>query len=180
MIVKLYYLCTSEFLLVYFSFQVHIHPEPYLDIFKKEDIVYLTSDSDNIIQDLDSSKVYIIGGIVDHNKHKLLTLNKARSEKIAHGKLPIGTYLNMKSRHVLAVNHVFEIMLAVSSEGKSWAEALLQALPERKNAQEKSNENEENCEENKTEEKLCDEIEQDSFQNVHEERRGSDEYEKVA
>lgn len=71
---------------------------------------------------------------MDHNQHKLLTLNKAREENIAHGKLPIDTYLNMKTRQVLAVNHVFQILLAISSDKKSWKDALLETLPERKNA----------------------------------------------
>ncbi|KAI5751220.1 hypothetical protein M8J77_005412 [Diaphorina citri] len=118
----------------YEHWDVHIHEQAYLDLFKKEDLVYLTSDSDNIIEELDQSKVYIIGGLVDHNQHKLLTLNKAREENIAHGKLPIDTYLNMKTRQVLAVNHVFQILLAISSDKKSWKDALLETLPERKNA----------------------------------------------
>uniref|UniRef100_A0A8D8RZB9 tRNA (guanine(9)-N(1))-methyltransferase n=1 Tax=Cacopsylla melanoneura TaxID=428564 RepID=A0A8D8RZB9_9HEMI len=133
----------------YQNWDVHIHEEPYLDIFNKEDLVYLTSDSNNIIQDLDTSKVYIIGGLVDHNQHKLLTLNKAQSEGIAHGKLPIDTYLSMKTRQVLAVNHVFEILLAISSEQKSWKDALLQTLPERKNAAAKSVDESDSEEKNK-------------------------------
>lgn len=138
----------------YEHWDVHIHAESYLDLFKREDLVYLTSDSDNIIHELDDTKAYIIGGLVDHNQHKLLTLKKAQDEGIAHGKLPISTYLNMKTRQVLAVNHVFEILLSRSSEKKSWAEALLQTLPERKNAEEKSF----NCE-TINGEKYCDDTE---------------------
>lgn len=97
--------------------------------------------------------MYIIGGIVDHNQHKLLTLSKAQAEGIAHGKLPISTYLNMKTRQVLAVNHVFEILLAISSEKRSWKDALLQTLPERKNAVEKDTDKDEtvhSCEKDKS------------------------------
>jgi tRNA (guanine9-N1)-methyltransferase len=55
----------------------------------KEALVYLTADSETLIEDLDPSKVYIIGGIVDHNRHKLLTFNKAEKEGLKHGRLPI-------------------------------------------------------------------------------------------
>lgn len=37
----------------------------YLEIFAKEDLIYLTPDSDNTLTVLDKTKVYIIGGLVD-------------------------------------------------------------------------------------------------------------------
>ena len=46
--------------------------------------------------------------------------------------LPI-KFINMKTRKVLAVNHVYEI-LALVSQGKSWKDAFLEVLPERKEA----------------------------------------------
>jgi tRNA (guanine9-N1)-methyltransferase len=47
------------------------------DKFENKNIVYLTADSPNVIENLDDSKAYIIGGIVDRNRYLNLTLNKA-------------------------------------------------------------------------------------------------------
>ena len=56
--------------------------EPYIDVFqdRKADLVYLTADSPNELSELDSSKLYIIGGIVDRNRHKNICFCKAESQ----------------------------------------------------------------------------------------------------
>jgi len=47
------------------------HYEKALDNVTRNDFVYLTADSDNTIQSLEKDKVYIIGGLVDKNRHKV-------------------------------------------------------------------------------------------------------------
>lgn len=42
-----------------------------MDIFAKEELVYLTSDSENVLTELDDKKVYVIGALVDHNQYKV-------------------------------------------------------------------------------------------------------------
>ena len=95
-------------------------------------IVYLTSDSDNILEHLDDSKVYVIGGIVDRNRLKGTTMKKAQELGIATAKLPIEQYLKLVATKVLTVNHVFEILLKYRTHGNDWKKAMLDVLPARK------------------------------------------------
>ncbi|XP_020843937.1 tRNA methyltransferase 10 homolog A isoform X1 [Phascolarctos cinereus] len=112
---------------------IHIKPEHYSELMKKEDLVYLTSDSPNILKELDESKAYVIGGLVDHNHHKGITYKQASEHGIHHAQLPLGDFVKMNSRKVLAVNHVFEIILEYL-ETRDWQEAFFSILPQRKGA----------------------------------------------
>jgi len=95
-------------------------------------IVYLTSDSGNILEHLDDSKVYVIGGIVDRNRLKGTTMKKAQELGITTAKLPIEQYLKLVATKVLTVNHVFEILLKYRTHGNDWKKAMLDVLPARK------------------------------------------------
>ena len=45
--------------------------QDYIAAFGKENVVYLSSESENVLTDLDTEKAYIIGGLVDHNSQKV-------------------------------------------------------------------------------------------------------------
>lgn len=97
----------------------------------KGDLVYLTADTDYEMTEVDESKVYIIGGIVDKNRHKYLCKRKAESLGIATAALPIGQYIAMSHRKVLTVNHVNEILLRWL-ELRDWKAAFEAVIPTRK------------------------------------------------
>ncbi|EGG02758.1 uncharacterized protein MELLADRAFT_90649 [Melampsora larici-populina 98AG31] len=100
--------------------------------FQKENIVYLTADSPNLITTLDPSKHYVIGAIVDHNRYKNLCYEKAERLGIHHAQLPIGEYMKeLKSRKVLTVNQVLEILLNWISN-HDWRKSFELVIPQRK------------------------------------------------
>jgi tRNA (guanine9-N1)-methyltransferase len=97
------------------------------------EIVYLSSESDNVLTHLKPNSTYIIGGLVDKNRHKGICHRRAVERGIKTAKLPIGQYLEMKSRQVLVTNHVLEIMLKWMEFG-DWGKAFMAVMPERKGA----------------------------------------------
>eukprot|EP01134_Creolimax_fragrantissima_P007538 CFRG7538T1 len=113
------------------NWDMHWKPEGYMSEFAKEDLVYLTADSPNVIESIDENKVYIIGGIVDHNRLKDACYKRAQEQGIAHGQLPISEHIHMKTRRVLTINHVFEILVKFL-ECNDWKKAFLEILPNRK------------------------------------------------
>ncbi|KAL6852775.1 tRNA (guanine(9)-N(1))-methyltransferase [Amphichorda felina] len=96
-----------------------------------KDIVYLTSDSPYTLDRLEPYKTYVIGGLVDKNREKGLCYRRAREKGIRTARLPIGQFMVMQSRQVLATNHVVEIMLKWI-EYEDWGEAFAAVIPKRK------------------------------------------------
>jgi tRNA (guanine9-N1)-methyltransferase len=104
-------------------------------------VVYLTADSDTVLQHVDNETVYIIGGIVDRNRLKGKTLEKANRQGISTARLPLAEYrqaLQWTGSTVLTVLHVFEILLRAreaymnGAVDGGWKTAFESVLPERK------------------------------------------------
>ncbi|NWV59565.1 TM10B methyltransferase, partial [Malurus elegans] len=110
-------------------FQMDTTPESYLDLFPLDAIVYLTPDSENVLEDIDPDKVYVLGGLVDESIHKQLTLRRAQEQSLRTARLPIREYMvktpNSRNYHseTLAINQVFDI-LSTYYETRSWPAAL--------------------------------------------------------
>lgn len=141
------------------------HPA-YKPLADAAEVIYLTSDSPYTLSELKPFHTYVIGGIVDKNRHKGLCYKAAmdkdrqlraetsseaymdpcKIKNIKTAKLPIGEYMAMTSRHVLATNHVVEIMLNWL-ETNDWGQAFLNVIPKRKGGQLRADKQEEEEEE---------------------------------
>jgi tRNA (guanine9-N1)-methyltransferase len=100
------------------------------------DVVYLTSDAETMLDDLEDTKVYVIGGIVDRNRLKGVTYQKAMSLNVRTAKLPLSEHLtSMPTTPVLTVNHVFELLLKYREHGRDWKKAMEAVIPQRKHAE---------------------------------------------
>lgn len=53
-----------------------------------------------MLSELDDSKVYVIGGLVDHNSQKGLCFELAKERGYGHARLPIDEFVKMKTRKV--------------------------------------------------------------------------------
>lgn len=94
-------------------------------------LVYLTSDAEETLETLEPDCAYIIGGIVDRNKHKFATFNKAKAQGVRVAKLPIKENFALAATHILTVNHVYEILLNYALY-KDWVRAIKEVMPSRK------------------------------------------------
>lgn len=97
-----------------------------------EKLVYLTHDSDEVLEALDPDVIYVIGGIVDRNRLRCATVDKARRQGIRTARLNLDANISLQhGTPVLTVNHCVEILIYVAN-GKSWKEAYTNVLPVRK------------------------------------------------
>lgn len=105
--------------------------EEFVEQARDNKIIYLTADSETVLDDLVEGHVYVLGGIVDRNRHKNLCKKEAEKHNLRTARLPIDQYMQLASSQVLTVNQCFDIMLKYS-ETKSWKEAVETVIPKRK------------------------------------------------
>ena len=80
-----------------------LHENPFHEAFpntKPENIVYLTADSTTVLETLDPSCVYVIGGLVDRNRYKRLCLDRAEQNSVSTARLPIDGNLKLATSKV--------------------------------------------------------------------------------
>eukprot|EP00656_Telonema_subtile_P052114 TRINITY_DN7172_c0_g1_i1.p1 TRINITY_DN7172_c0_g1~~TRINITY_DN7172_c0_g1_i1.p1 ORF type:complete len:157 (-),score=56.19 TRINITY_DN7172_c0_g1_i1:208-678(-) len=104
---------------------------PFTQMFKPEQMIYLTAESENTLHELDEATVYVIGAVVDRNRHKGMCEKLATEAGIRTARLPIQEHMDMESRVVITIDQVF-LILAKLYNGSDMKEALTAAMPPRK------------------------------------------------
>jgi len=111
--------------------RTHIH---FLQLYYKrpKDLIYLTADCEEDLEELKENEIYVIGGILDHNRMKGVTAGFAKETGIKMRRLPIEKYMRITQQSsVLTIDQVFNALLAWWNWG-CWRKALQYSIPERK------------------------------------------------
>lgn len=105
--------------------------KPIEEVYSPSDCVYLTADTDNVLTELDTTKHYVVGAMVDHNRLKNITVDKAKRLEMGVAALPITDYIRLSTRRVLTVNQVYEILIEYIKQN-DWEKAFFSVIPQRK------------------------------------------------
>ncbi|XP_062849438.1 tRNA methyltransferase 10 homolog B [Trichomycterus rosablanca] len=121
----------------FLNYLIDITDESWIDLFPCADVVYLTPDAPEALEQVDEEKIYILGGLVDESIQKKISFARAQELGVHMARLPIDEYMvkkpNSKNFHskILAINQVFDILLTFRDTG-SWSKALTAGVPEGK------------------------------------------------
>lgn len=117
----------------YDAWDVNFREKSYLEEFEKHRLLYLSSESENVLETVSDDTVYVIGGLVDHNSQKGLCHRLAVENGVRHARLPLDKYMSMKTRRVLTIDHVFDILMQYYAN-RDWEKSFCTVLPKRKDA----------------------------------------------
>ena len=103
------------------------------ELFEAEHIVYLTPDSDTVLEELYHDHVYVIGGLVDDSVKKNTSHLYCEAASLKTARLPIPELMSRSEKggsfkQILTINQVFDILLHFHQE-RDWKSALNKHVP---------------------------------------------------
>ncbi|KAG3252493.1 hypothetical protein PI124_g2914 [Phytophthora idaei] len=101
--------------------------------FPPEELIYLSPDSPNVLEKMDPTKIYVIGGIVDKSRKKGASLNAATEAGITTVRLPIQEHITERLDHILNVNTIVDVLINFREigAGVGYCVTTAQAEPDR-------------------------------------------------
>ncbi|KAG7392477.1 hypothetical protein PHYPSEUDO_000165 [Phytophthora pseudosyringae] len=116
------------------SWKIGRHEEPLEQIYDAHELVYLSPDSETVLEHLDPGCVYVVGGIVDRSVRKGETKTKAASRGIRTARLPLQEHSEQSGTrvrtHILNLDSVIIVLNEVANHG-DWGRAFQRAVPPR-------------------------------------------------
>jgi len=115
---------------------VIVSDQNYTDLFKKENIVYLSPDAEETIETVDPEKTYVIGGIVDRVVEKGIpryaSLEASQVDRVKALRLPLDEFVEWKSgTQFLTLVTVMKILQLSYENGNNWKETFQRQIPTR-------------------------------------------------
>lgn len=101
------------------------------DVFAADQLILLSPDATEVLQEIQSDKVYVIGGIVDRSVRKAITLNSGSEHGVKTVRLPIQEHVPDRQSHVLNIDTTVAILIRYMELG-DWATVLREKLPLRR------------------------------------------------
>ncbi|CAD8188728.1 unnamed protein product [Paramecium octaurelia] len=106
-----------------------------IDEFQQANIVYLSPDGEEELQEIKEDEVYVIGGLVDRVIIKNATLNRSRQLGVRSAKLPIGQFIKKSYKKCLNVSTA-ALMISGWLKYKDWSKAFDSIVPQKFKEQE--------------------------------------------
>ena len=95
-------------------------PRSYLDLYPRQQLVYLSRDSRRQMREYDPSKIYIIGALLESTRCRFASYNKARRDQIVCESLPIDRHVDWRQGQQTLAIPVGVKMVAHLYHGMDW------------------------------------------------------------
>lgn len=95
-----------------------------------KEVVYLSPESENVLEQVNPNAFYVIGGLVDKPVTKFLSFKRAHNLEIKTARLPLAEHLKQLRSTALNINSVVEI-LENFIQTQNWEEAVTKGVPKR-------------------------------------------------
>lgn len=115
---------------------IQVHEQDITQVIAPERLVYLSPNSDHVLEELNPSDCYVIGCIVDRGEKVPLTLDKATKLNIRTARLPIDRFVSFRMHKELNLDHVMQILLT-AKDSSDWQKKIIKHIPNHKYAKKK-------------------------------------------
>lgn len=103
---------------------IQVHKEDYCDLFPKKQLVLLTPQSPNILEEYDPNMHYVLGGYISRHKNLPHLMTKAKKLQLQTAHFPINAFQSLRLNYgKLPLNQIVRILLEVKCS-QNWNKAI--------------------------------------------------------